>query len=522
MLYLLELSLLFSVASSGNILVTVGTYGSHLYTSALVAEFLVDAGHNVTLLSLFEDVNVDMTARKFHWHPVAKREESKNELESVNDLVEQLIDFPSKNMMVDMFGATESALKRSEGFFLKGYEYFTGESFIHMLEQGNFDLVIVEDTSVGAFYHLITKDVPVIGLTCTSDVAFLRSKEGYPILQVSEPNTLLVGNFPPTFKERWDAIMRLFSIIKYFGSVFMNHPELSKVGMDELERVPDIRFYMDHPAVGFPYLVPRNAFSLGFFHLNYHKPSPIPGDINQFLANCPHESNVYFSFGSFFSNIAALKQIATMLDVLTAADICLILKFSGKIEDHYDLPSSKVLVKPWIPQKDLLGSGKINFFISHCGNNGRLESIYYNVPLLCIPLFADQFHNAVIMAKKQFGIMLLKEDLNEDSFSAVVDKMIKEQHQYSKNMREATETVVDDPGSGAAVLKYHVNHLLKYGNADYLRNSMIKQQSVVEMYNLDILMISLLIVLSFLTCFLVCMFKIVKCVYRRITKTKKE
>ena len=324
----LLLSLLFSVAFSGNILLTVGTYGSHLYTSALVADFLADAGHNVTLLSLFEDVNTDMTGRKFHWQPVANREESRKDMKSVNDLVKQLIDFPSKNMMVDMFGATELALKRSEGFFLKGYEYFTGESFINLLEQGNFDLVIVEDTAFTAFYYLITQDLPVIGLTCTSDIALFRSKEGYPTLHVSEPNTLLVGSFPPTFKDRWDAIMRFLSEMKYFGSIFMNHPELSKVGMDELERVPDIRFYMDHPAVGFPYLVPRNAFSLGFFHLKYRQLNPLPDDINQFLANCPHQDKVYFSFGSFFSNITSLKQIATMLDVLTAADICLILKFS--------------------------------------------------------------------------------------------------------------------------------------------------------------------------------------------------
>ena len=82
--------------------------------------------------------------------------------------------------------------------------------------------------------------------------------------------------------------------------------------------------------------------------------------------------------------------------------------------------------------------------------------------------------------------------------------MNKEQIIYSKNMKEATETVVNDPGSGGAVLNYHVNYLFKFGNADYLRNSMIKQQSIIEMYNLDILMIFLFVGLSFLIGFLVC------------------
>ena len=71
------------------------------------------------------------------------------------------------------------------------------------------------------------------------------------------------------------------------------------------------------------------------------------------------------------------------------------------------------------------------------------------------------------MERKKCGIMLLKKDLNKDSFMAVVDKMNKEQIIYSKNMKEATETVVNDPGSGRAVLNYHVNYLFKFGNADY-------------------------------------------------------
>lgn len=116
------LSLIFPIESAGNILVTVGTYGSHLFTSALVADFLVDAGHNVTLPSLFEDVNKDMTGSKFHWLPVANREESRKELESVHDLVEQLIiDLPYRNIMTDMFAGTDLALKRSRGFLLDGY-----------------------------------------------------------------------------------------------------------------------------------------------------------------------------------------------------------------------------------------------------------------------------------------------------------------------------------------------------------------------------------------------------------------
>ncbi|XP_063690769.1 UDP-glucosyltransferase 2-like [Bolinopsis microptera] len=513
MLYVL-LSTLVSISYSANILVTVGTYGSHLYVSAAVAEFLVESGHNVTVLSLYDDMNVDMSSRKFLWNPVTDREGSKKELESVNELIKQLVDLPSKDMMSDLLAGTELARKRSLDFFSYGFDYFTGENFEHLMRERNFDLVVMEDTAIGAAYFLATAGLPVLGLTCTSEIAFLRSKEGYSTLQFSEPNSLLGGEFPPTLRDRWDATMRLFSIIKLSGSMFYEQPKFTKYNMEELDRVADVRFVMDHPAVGFPYLLPPNTFSLGFFHLKTHQLNPLPDDLNNFIANCPHHNIVYLSFGSFFAT--------TMLEVLAATNACLILKFTETIEDQFGFAKDQVLAKSWIPQKDLLGSGKISFFVSHCGNNGRLESIFYNVPLFCVPLFADQVHNAAIVKRNKFGVMLLKEDLTHESFKMAVDTMLKEKGVYSKIMREATEAVIDDPGSGEAVLKYHVDRLLKFGNADYLRNSEIKQQSIVEMYNLDILMFFLIIFLSIMVSILICIFKLVKCTCRKVFKSKQE
>ena len=200
------------------------------------------------------------------------------------------------------------------------------------------------------------------------------------------------------------------------------------------------------------------------------------------------------------------------------------MKLAETIEDQFGFAKDQVLAKSWIPQKDLLGSGKISFFVSHSGNNGRLESIFYNVPLLCIPLFAEQVHNAAIVKRNKFGVMLLKEDLTNESFKMAVDTMLKEKEVYTQIMRRATEAVIEDPGSGEAVLKYHVNRLLKVGNADYLRNSEIKQQSIVEMYNLDILMLFLILIifLSILVSVVICVFKLVKCTCRKVLKSKQE
>ena len=57
---------------------------------------------------------------------------------------------------------------------------------------------------------------------------------------------------------------------------------------------------------------------------------------------------------------------------------------------------------PWLPQNVLLAHKDIKVFVSHVGHNSLYESAYHGVPLVAIPLFGDQFSNA--MKTEQFGL----------------------------------------------------------------------------------------------------------------------
>ena len=168
---------------------------------------------------------------------------------------------------------------------------------------------------------------------------------------------------------------------------------------------------------------------------------------------------------------------------------------------------------------------RVAFFLSHCGNNGRLESIFYEVPLLCLPLFADQLFNSGHVVRRSLGMRLIKEDViskGEKFFTGKVNEMLANVTKFKRNMATAKEAVVNDPGSGKSVFLYHINYLVKHGNVRYLKNSIIKKQSFIEVYNLDILLLFLLGLLLILMFVLISCIKLCRCICRRRRKSKTE
>ena len=98
------------------------------------------------------------------------------------------------------------------------------------------------------------------------------------------------------------------------------------------------------------------------------------------------------------------------------------------VSDHTPTSlSANIRIVKWLPQNDLLAHKEIRAFVSHAGHNSLFESGYHGVPMVAIPLFADQFVNA----KKavDFGLAL---SLNLETLS-------------SKLLKETIEQVVYEP-----------------------------------------------------------------------------
>lgn len=58
------------------------------------------------------------------------------------------------------------------------------------------------------------------------------------------------------------------------------------------------------------------------------------------------------------------------------------------------------MVVAWTSQTEVLSNKAIGGFLTHCGWNSILESIWCEVPLLCFPLLTDQFTSRKLIVEE--------------------------------------------------------------------------------------------------------------------------
>lgn len=124
-------------------------------------------------------------------------------------------------------------------------------------------------------------------------------------------------------------------------------------------------------------------------------------DCTLWLDSKPPSSVLYVSFGSY-AHISKeeLEEIANGIKLSGVNFLWVIRPDMVSSDDPDPLPDGfrdevrdRGMIVPWTCQKAVLSHRAIRGFLTHCGWNSTLESIWCEVPLLCFPLLTDQFTN---------------------------------------------------------------------------------------------------------------------------------
>uniref|UniRef100_A0A914DB59 glucuronosyltransferase n=1 Tax=Acrobeloides nanus TaxID=290746 RepID=A0A914DB59_9BILA len=122
------------------------------------------------------------------------------------------------------------------------------------------------------------------------------------------------------------------------------------------------------------------------------------------IFNSSKKGVILVSFGSVAQSYKMPEEVKkTFLETFAQfPDITFLWKYE-KDEDNVALGYDNVITGNWLPQTDILAHPKLLAFISHGGMNSVMEASFAGVPLICIPLMADQFRNAQMAQYRKIG-----------------------------------------------------------------------------------------------------------------------
>jgi hypothetical protein len=198
----------------------------------------------------------------------------------------------------------------------------------------------------------------------------------------------------------------------------------------------------------------------------------------KWLDDQPEKSVVFLCFGSIgrFSD-AQVKEIALGLEQSGHRFLCSIRK--PPPEGQFAMPSDYMsfeevlpdgflertknigMVCGWAPQIQVLAHRSVGGFVSHCGWNSILESLWYGVPAVTWPMYAEQQLNAFQMVN-DLGLAIemtldYRMDSNELIVADKIAKSVKSLMEEGSTVRnkvkavsEASRKTVVDGGSSFA------------------------------------------------------------------------
>nr|XP_054586196.1 UDP-glucuronosyltransferase 2A3 isoform X5 [Nothobranchius furzeri] len=406
------------------------TEASHWINMKLLLETLVDRGHQVTVLvpstSMF--MNSSEPSR-FHYQPFNVSVSMEVVEKFLNDFLHFAIyevDYMSYLQVYNRFMELIQSNMQSSMKFLDGL--VKSEPIMKKLKEDGYDLLLADPIYPGSE---LTADI--LGIPLVFSLRFSLAHNWERVCgQLPAPPSFVPA--PMTkLTDKMDFLERVWNFLFYPLQDIMLERNLWKEldkHYSEVKGTPtsacelmgrvDVWLMRTYWDFDFPHPFLPNFKFVGGIHCRPAK--PLPKEIEDFVQSSGDDGIVIFSLGSMVKNLT-IEKANMIASALAQIPQKVLWRYSGTKPDTL---GSNTKLYDWIPQNDLLGHPKARAFITHGGANGIYEAIYHGVPMVGIPIFAEQPDNMVHMKAKGAAVVL------------------KLNFMTSEDLRDAINTVIND------------------------------------------------------------------------------
>ncbi|OAD58667.1 UDP-glucuronosyltransferase 1-6 [Eufriesea mexicana] len=207
---------------------------------------------------------------------------------------------------------------------------------------------------------------------------------------------------------------------------------------------------------------------VGGLHVVEEAPKLSP-EIKKWLDSADH-GLVYFSLGTIL-NIEKFPEETVLKLYRSLAKISPI-KVLMKSTNASDLPAglpSNVLTASWVSQFSVLKHKNTRVFVTHGGLMGTQEAIYCGVPMIGIPVFADQVKNIKTLEHKNVAVLLDSLNITEQGMDSALNKLLHDP-KYRESAKRMSRLFRDRPMSAVDTAIYWIEYVVRNG-PDSLRSS---------------------------------------------------
>ncbi|XP_032525863.2 UDP-glucosyltransferase 2-like [Danaus plexippus] len=224
-----------------------------------------------------------------------------------------------------------------------------------------------------------------------------------------------------------------------------------------------ILFINSHPSYSTPNVLPPNAIEIGGFFVD--ETQELPKDLRN-LVDGFRQGFIYFSMGSLLkSSNFPQKMKQELVKVLGELPFPVLWKYEEDIEN---LPKN-IHLRKWIPQVSVLAHPNIKLFITHCGLLSSLEALHHGVPMLAVPVFGDQPHNADTATREGRAIRVTFDENLPENLQAGLKQMLSDD-KYNQRAKYLSKLFRNRPVSPASLINHYIELAIETRGAQHLRS----------------------------------------------------
>nr|XP_023024207.1 UDP-glucuronosyltransferase 1-8-like [Leptinotarsa decemlineata] len=432
---------------------------SHFILGSALARGLVNAGHDVTIVSPYKD----------------KKPTENGKYSGI--VLEELADIRNTLRKSNLFEVSESNPFKTAPFMDTLGNVVTNITLESInskksnILKEEFDLVILEYFRNDALMVLACHyKTPLVLFGTMGANLWVNSLVGSPSPPSYTPD-LHLG-----YTDNMDFWQRLMNVLMYsmkkLREKFVFLPfqyELAKkhfphcVGEEGPLSNVSLLLLNSHESVNNPVPFVPNMINIGGFHINPQK--ELPGDLKEYIDNA-EEGVVYFSLGS---NVKPSEMSNETKKALLNA----LGKIKQKVlwnwdEDFLPGKADNIRISKWFPQQDILAHPNVKLFITHGGLLSTIETIYHGVPILALPIFGDQKMNAARAVAGGYALSLPITKITEDNISDALNQLLNDP-KYRDNAKKRSALIHDRQVKPMDLAIYWIEYVIRNKGAPHLK-----------------------------------------------------